>query len=103
VPGIAGHSSNDYIKNFIHFCKNSGFKTVVFNWPGCDNKLTVSHITDFNRITLGMIQRPHLWTVGDSKDLKLAVDHIHSHCPRAFMSTILIVCNYKSNNTNVAL
>lgn len=41
VPGIAGHSSNDYIKNFVHFCKQSGFRTVVYNWPGCDNKLTV--------------------------------------------------------------
>jgi predicted alpha/beta-fold hydrolase len=72
VPGIAGHSSNDYIKNFVHFCKLSGFRTVVFNWPGCDNKLT----------------KPYLQTTGDSKDLKLAVEHIHTHCPRALMMCV---------------
>ena len=42
VPGIAGHTGNDYIKNFIHYCKEDGFNVVSYNWPGCgEHELTV--------------------------------------------------------------
>ena len=32
VPGIAGHTGNDYIKNFIHYCREAGFDVVSYNW-----------------------------------------------------------------------
>lgn len=42
VPGIAGHTGNDYIKNFVHYCKEDGFNVVSYNWPGCgEHDLTV--------------------------------------------------------------
>jgi len=45
VPGIAGHVDNDYVKNFVQYFYKHGFKTVVFNWPGCGDSPTYKNIS----------------------------------------------------------
>lgn len=66
-PGIAGHIDNDYIKNFIHYCKLEGFRVVVWNWPGCG---------DYNYLS-----KPYMPTLGDSKDIATMIDHVHKKFP----------------------
>lgn len=61
IPGIAGHTGNDYIKNFIHYCKLQGYIIVSYNWPGCGNhKLSVCTFPIYSSITT-IIQHPPLF------------------------------------------
>ncbi|XP_049849295.1 monoacylglycerol lipase ABHD2 [Schistocerca gregaria] len=66
IPGIAGHSGNDYIKNFAHFCQLEGYQVVCWNWPGCGD-----HVLSHARMT----------TLGDAKHLKVMFDHVFKKYP----------------------
>jgi len=65
VPGIAGSSKQHYIKNFVHFCKLKGWRSVVLNHRGCHQEL----------------KTPSIFCIGDTSDLRLAIEHVHKTYP----------------------
>jgi len=68
IPGIAGHYDNDYVKNFVHFCKDIGkYRVVVMNWPGCGDSPLTCRIIPF----------------GEVSDLSLVMHTIHHSFPKA--------------------
>ena len=88
VPGIAGHTGNDYIKNFIHYCKEDGYNVVSYNWPGCgEHTLTVRIEISLHKVTDPFLKK--IWRVGlrsPCDTLILApndVKWIYSHFPSA--------------------
>jgi len=99
VPGVAGHFTNDYIKNFVQRFKND-FQVVVWNWPGCGESPPTHHFPTFGdfqciRTALLEIRKQHpntqLFGIGMSMGGMLMLRYLTEYGNDALFDSVVVM------------